>query len=188
MIILLKNRLFELFDKNNINIDIDLFSYGYDISKHYLIYLCFVVPLIIIMHSFLYFLFFIIIFTFLRRYLGGYHFNNNYLCTFFSILFTILILQLSISIKIIIPVSHLLLILYFFLIWIIGPVDHINKKINKKELHFYKIKTLKILIVDYILFILLSHGRLKIFANIIFFTLTFCTINLLIGKLIISTK
>ena len=127
-------------------------------------------------------LIFLLFYIPLKRYSGGIHFNNKYLCTLFSII--------SISIiPYIISKSHIsfavYLIFFIYCVLIIftkGIFTNKNKKLLENELIMFKRYTLIILEVYFFIGLLCLYLNILNMFNIIFsvifllfFEATFCT-------------
>lgn len=186
----MKNFIYENLNKSQTNIEKDLFDYGWYAFKQYLIYLAIMIPLSIFTHSIIEFIFLIISFVPYRKYLGGFHFNNAKICTFFSLLFSIIITIVlpetinieSISTSFLLKIALIVYLLFFIIISLIGPVDHPNKELCAEEKQVFQQKALLTLfteIIAYFLFLLIN----KNYSSIILYTTLFCLLNLLCGKI-----
>ena len=180
----MKEKLYQSLKKNKINIDKDVFDYGWNVMVQYLIYFIILLPFVIYKSMYIELIVFLLIFTPLRRYLGGYHFNKKSLCTFFSVIITVIILYASKTwyhgeIKI----YSMFFIIYFLIVFIIGPVDHKNKRITVKEYNRFKLYAIILLILFSMIFCVMYLNSFYVCSNLIFLTITFSILNLVIGKI-----
>lgn len=178
----MKNKIWLLFNQYDIYLEKDVFDYGWYIFCQYFFCLLVLIPLTILTESFFLFLFFILCFAPLRRYLGGFHFNKKFLCIFFSILFSILIILLSKYVIFNNTISILLFIFSTIFCITIGPVEHKNKQITDIEKEINKKKSIFFLMFLSLIFIILNHLHIEQYANICFLTLIFFTVNLILTK------
>ena len=166
------------------DIDRKLLCYGFLVFKQYAIYLAFVLPFVIISDMTVQFMFFLFIFVPIRRYLGGYHFDKMYLCTLFSIIFTLLILYVSVKIKTdSILICNIICLSCICILVSIGPVDHKNKRITEKDFAHYRRKIILTLVSEYMLYNLLFFIKLYTFCNLILLIFLFCVLNILLVKI-----
>lgn len=181
----MKNELLKLFMENDIQIDEDIFEYGYKILKTYLIFAVITLPLAaifdVVTESFL----FVALYTPLKKYIGGFHFNSPKLCTFFSIITTIL---MGVLIKyyrfensiILFLIMICLIILSFF----VGTSDHPNKRLSKIEKRTFTKYALIVENIYLLLLIVTVTLGYEIFTNTIIFSMLFSVGGSLIAYLI----
>lgn len=127
-------KLYGLLNKYNIQIDKDIFDYGFIILKNYCIVLSISLIFSLWLQTFLEMLIFFLSFLLLRRYCGGYHFNNSLYCNIVSTAILIFLpyctkYYFTLNWAILLIVNCFSVILFF----IIGPIDHPNKRISKNE-------------------------------------------------------
>lgn len=186
----MKDIIYRNLNKSQVYIEKDVFDYGWYAFKQYFIFLIIMIPLSAFTHSIINFIFFIISFIPYRKHLGGFHFNNAILCTFFSILFSIIIaivLPVSINIELMdnmyfFKCGLIVFILFFIIVYLIGPVDHPNKKLCEKEKQTFKQKALLTIVIEVFAFCLFFTINKK-YASIILYATLFCLLNLLCGKI-----
>lgn len=90
-------------------------------------------------------------FTLLRSYAGGYHAKTKAKCFVLSLLTIIVALiccKLAVDFNWIIHVSLIISIISSVIIWIVAPVDTINKRLDELEIKMYKRKTRIVLIIE----------------------------------------
>ena len=80
----MKNKIYTYLISNNVQIDQDVFDYGFSYFKKYIFYVFITIPFIIYFKLYLNVILFLVLFIPLRKYLGGYHFNNDVICILFS--------------------------------------------------------------------------------------------------------
>ena len=158
--------LYSIFKKHKIEIDKDVFDYGYLILKNYCI-----VFILSLLFSFLFRTLpetFIFLFSFLclRKYIGGFHFSNSFYCNFFS---TLLLIVIPVLIKYFLFFDRIwivLIALYSIIMFIIlGPLDHPKKRINSKEKIKYKQKGLIIEFSISILALVCNFFGIELISN-----------------------
>ncbi len=178
----MKKRLYEYLIYNNVKIDQDVFDYGFSYFKSYMIYLIITIPFIILFKLYINIALFLILYIPLRKYLGGYHFNNNLVCVFFSSFISILVSYYSSIYNI--PYVYYLAssIIVLFLTIFIAPIEHANKKLNSYEKRIYKFKAIKIEIIFILLSIIIYTFFKKNFISILFYINIINICNLIIGK------
>lgn len=180
----MKNKIFQVFTDNNISIDYDVFTYGFNVFKHYFIFFIFLIPLGIYFNLLIKMILFIILYIPLRRFIGGFHFSKNYLCTLFSVLSSFMIPYFCD--KLIISNSKFIILSYFimFLLTIkIGTMDHHNKKLTAKEKITFKKKAILIEIMYCFLNIICLLLSEYYFSNLILLTSAFSVFGILIAFL-----
>lgn len=130
----LQNNLWVLMQKNHISLDKDIYDYGFTTLYNYSIFMLIIIPISICFHVLFETIIFIITFLPIRRFLGGFHFNKNYLCLFFSVIIPITfgkIAQYYIirNIFLIIAICTLIILITFKS----EVKDHPNKRISVEE-------------------------------------------------------
>lgn len=180
----MKNAVFQTLKKNNISIDYDVFSYGFDVFKNYFIFLLLLIPLGIHLNLLLKAIMFIILYIPLRRFIGGFHFNKRYLCTFFSVVFSLMIPFISDNISI--DNIYFLILCYIILLLLtykMGTIDHPNKRLSCDEKKIYKSKALFIESIYCLLNIVCLLLKADYFASLFFFTSIFSVLGISISYL-----
>lgn len=127
-------------------------------------------------------LIFLLFYIPLKRYSGGIHFNNKYLCTLFSII-SISIIPYIISKSYISFAVYLIFFIYCVLIiFTKGIFTNKNKRLLENELIMYKRYTLIILVIYFFIGLLCLYLKILNLFNVIFsvmfllfFEATFCT-------------
>lgn len=102
---------------------------------------------------------FMIVYSNIRRYSGGYHCNNNfgcYLCSCFVMVFALVLMYLGRNTTNI-YMNLLVLIISGSIIVILAPIDNKNKLLDKIEIKLYKQKTLIRVMVTIFITILLEN-------------------------------
>lgn len=128
---------------------------------------------------------FILCFTPLRRVIGGFHFNKDYLCLIFSIMIAICIPMLSkyfsfISIQTILIIFTIII----FITNYIGSVDNPNKRLTTTEKKYFKRKAIIIEILYLLLSLCFSYIGLSYISSIILVTTIFSCLNCLFAYVI----
>lgn len=128
-------------------------------------------------------LIFMITYIPLRIYAGGYHSNTQLRCYLVSIIMTVTVL---LAIKSIFWTDSKVLLLVLFssiIVFVLSPVENVNKQLVKGEVELYRKKARGILILEILLFITISYfGTIKVAVciPIALFTLS---IMLILGKI-----
>lgn len=161
--------IYKLLDKYNKNIDYDLYKYGITILFDYLIYLSITFIFSLFFNTTNIAFLFILFYSILRKYYGGFHFNSKRLCIISSISLTVLISFFSKSISIhniLFFITYLLQLLFtiFFI-----PIDHKNKRLNDVEKKYYKKKSIIIEIIFIFIYLFCKIFDFSLICNILFF-------------------
>lgn len=176
-----EQKLFSILQNNNIKIEKDIFLYGYRIFTDYLLFSFITLPILIYNKCLKIAIIFIFLYSLLRKYIGGYHFNNRYLCIIISSLVTMFIsifINLFKFNKWIVWIISCILIINTILF---TPIDHKNKKLNFKEKKYYKKKAILIEIVYVIMLLFITKNNYIYKLINIVFLLT--DINIILGIL-----
>ncbi|MBO4292502.1 MAG: accessory gene regulator B family protein [Lachnospiraceae bacterium] len=123
----------------------EVYQYGFQIGLE--MSSCFLVCLAIAvyLHMFLEFIVFSAIFILLRSYAGGAHLKGFASCFMCSVAVQTGTLLLHSRIVLPMPVAAGSLLLCGFLIYVLAPVEHVNRRLDEDEKKLYKKKTLFIL-------------------------------------------
>ena len=162
----------------------DVFSYGFSIVSTYFIYLLILVPFSILNEDFFETIIFLIVFTSLRQYLGGLHFNSSIKCMIASLFVgTILPILGKYMYHIILWVQIICFLFTFIIIHFIGTNDHHNKRLDDQEKITFKIKANKTLLF-YFIFVMIFYSYIpKSFTNTIILTILLMNFNLIIPSI-----
>ena len=178
----MKKILYNYLQQNGISIDQDVFYYGISLFKNYILFFIITIPFII--HYSLYYqmITFFIFYIPLRRYLGGFHFNQSNICIFASS-FVSIIICLSSKYYNIQYINYLYsFITLLFLTIYHAPVDHKNKRLTLNEKNVYKNKAI-IIEIFFFIFSIIAYFILKNFIIIIMYYINLLNIlNLILGK------
>lgn len=180
----MKNKIYLAFQKNGVEIDKDVYGYGFNVLINYSIFLIVTIPLSLYLNVLWEVFLFIICYIPLRRYVGGFHFNKTQICLTFSIILPILFSITANHFEI----TNVLTILCIYLLMIyitykIGVVDHPNKVLSEKEKAIYKKKSLIIEFIYMMITILCFITHLKMITNIIFITSLFSVFGIAVTQL-----
>ncbi len=125
-----------------------------------------------------YYLWSAIILIILRRYSGGYHCRTYLSCFIFSFVYMYLCIILLPLVHIEKFIQLLLLVLTFLVVYKIAPIPSVyHAKLNKKQIHRYRICIFTIIIIYFLLVLLLPNSR---FLSVDFWTIIIHTLQLLI--------
>lgn len=180
---MIKTHIYELLKSNNINIDEDLFYYGWSTLKYYTIYLLITIPLMYYYNIIRYTLFFLIFYIPLRRYIGGFHFSNNVFCLLLSSSITIISPIIACKYKIDFFIGCCIFLSLGIITYFTVPIAHPNKKIYDNEKKIYKKKAIKIEILYFLISIILTTFSKNIYVNLIFIIILISLISIIISYL-----
>lgn len=184
----MKNRILEEIRKNGLCIADDVYQYGMFILIHYLIFTIISFVLCLKLGCIKEMAIFLISFYFIRKYVGGFHFNNSRICTIFTVLFITLFSFLASEIQISLFFYIVIVFLIIIMIDKIGCIEHKNKKLSKKEKIAYKRKAIRIIIIYLIIGFATRLFRIFIVVNVLGSMLIFMIINILIGVFVNKRK
>lgn len=177
-----KEKIYISMKNNNINLDQDVFDYGFNILITYLKYLAVIIPFSILL-SIVYEVFiFIIFFIPIRRFVGGFHFDNLNYCFIGSVVSVIALTFLGIHLHIYPVIAILIIILTFFCTVSIGTLEHPNKKLTLNEKQKYKKNALFVETIYVIIWITSKLIGYTYLSNIIILIFLFCIGGLCILK------
>lgn len=160
----MKKYIYDLMNKNDIKIDYDVFEYGWINAKHYLIFLMITLPFVIYFNIISEFFIFILLYLLLRRYIGGFHFQSNFICILVSIFISISIPLLSKNIQFSNLSIIIVILLLSFLTIKFVPIDHPNKRLSQKEKNLYKRKSI---LLELFFIIFLIYFKLQSYCFLI---------------------
>lgn len=181
----MKDKLRVLFESNDIKIDNDIFDYGYNVLTNYFIFIAFLFPLSILFDVILESVLFVVFYTPLKKYIGGFHFDSPKLCTTFSI-FTTLIMALLIKYLKIESLSFIILSIFvlFFLSFRTGTADHPNKRLTIKEKKYFTKKALMIEGIYLTTVIIFFKLNALILVKSIFLSIVFSVLGAILANFI----
>lgn len=178
----MKNKLYNYILKNKIDLDQDVYEYAILIIKRYFTVLLLTLPISYFLHILIETIIYLVLFSVLRKYIGGFHFNNNWACLIFSVISSVLLPYLAVLvISLNLIVSYILLIIDLFLTKKIAPVDHANKQISKNEILIYKKKAISLEIIYIIIFSITYFYHLNTISNLLVLTMTFNVLSMLMA-------
>ncbi len=177
----MKNKFYKYLNKYYY-IDYDIFEYGIYILLTYLLVFVVIFTISLYLNIVLEEFIFWLVFIPLRKYSGGFHFTNKFLCLVTSTLIAISI-GYTAKLPIISPNISIIIIIFTFLTTIILKTsNHPNKNLSDKEIRFFTNKSLKIQII-YILLLILPNPLSIYYYNILLCSLLYTAINLIIAKI-----
>lgn len=127
---------------------------------------------------------FIISYSTLRVYAGGYHAKTRLRCygiSWLMILFVLLFAKFCPN-QIVFAVSIVISLPSYIIVFLLSPVDNINKPLDDLEIHYYRIKTRIILSVELIISVILLFIHLMQISLIVTLSIFSVAIMLLAGK------
>lgn len=181
---MIKLILYKLLKEYKINIDEDLFFYGWAHLKQYTIYFITTFPIICYYKTFQISVLFLLLYIPLRRYLGGFHFNRNITCLLTSSFITIICPIIADRYTIHFFITSIIFILLIISTYLAAPIEHSNKKLTFYEKKLYKKKALYIELL-YFVFCLISIILSKpIYINLISIIFLISLINIILTYII----
>ena len=170
--------IYDKIKKSGIETDYELFSYGYKVMVGYILILITISMIGIILNCLMNIYIFVILFSILRKQLGGFHFDSSILCFIFSIIFSILIPYIAKN-TYLIPINHIIFTFIFLIIItnVIGVIDNKNKKLTDDEKKIFKRKSIIVECVYFIICVVANIYNLNYFSNVILFTVMFCVLG-----------
>lgn len=123
-----------------------VYQYGFQIGLEMLV--CFGTCLIIAicLNRILEFIISMTLFMLLRTFAGGVHLNNFISCFICSVSVQTFVLYNANKVKLSMKTAWLIIVLSSMLIWLVAPVDNVNRELNRNERFDCKKKTILILI------------------------------------------
>lgn len=178
----MKNKIFNYLINNNIHLERDVFEYGFEYFFSYLVYFLIVIPVSILTDSFIEIILFIILYTPIRKNIGGLHLKKQYHCLTLSIIITLFIPFLTKHIFLNIYLLLIPMILNTFLYIKFVPVDCKEKKLSQLEIKYYKNKSLILHLIYFTLY------TFSFFYNINLIFQVICIIEIISSFSIIISK
>ena len=184
----MKNRILKAIRTNGLYIKDDVYQYGMFILIHYLMFTIFSFVLCLGLGCIREMINFCISFYFLRRYVGGFHFNDTRICTVFTVFFITFFSLLASKINISLLSYVFIIFLILIIVDKIGCIEHKNKKLGKKEKIIYKKKALKTIVIYLMIGFITRLCGIFVVVNTLGSMLIFMIMNILIAYLQINLK
>ena len=144
----MKEWLYSEFQKNNIDIEQDVFNYGISVLKEQ--FICIFISLIIsyVLKTVREFFVFLLLFIPIRVNLGGYHCKTEINCYICSVSSCILFPTLIKFVRINYLFEFIFAQIYIYFIFKWGIIDHPNKRLSIKEKQYHLKKLLFLINLD----------------------------------------
>lgn len=162
--------------------DRSMYEYGFIITMEVALFAIFCLIMTLHLHMFIEGILFFVIFVPLRSYTGGLHLEKYYSClilsciTFSGILIVVKHIQMPMWVSVVV-----LFVLTIF-VYMLYPVENINRKVDREENQYFKTKLKRFLFMDMLIavlcIILKSDSELFLMATVF----TVVVITMLIGK------
>ena len=145
----------------------DIYEYGFNSLIHY-IFFAFLLILsnLLVTHELINTIIFLLLFFNIRRYCGGIHFNNQYVCFIGSLLFSLVIPYFCSHFKFYNDYILIIEICFSIMLCFLPIVDHPNKPVDDRLKRIYH-RYIIVFLVIYMMFSVLS----LYFKNIVLFYL-----------------
>lgn len=177
-----KDKIYECLLMNGINMEKDVFDYGFMIFLTYMEYLLIIIPISLFMDISEYVIIFLLLFIPLRRYIGGYHMSTMKKCFVGSLILSLSIPMIAIKIeKIPFILSCFIFIICLTMTNRIGVLDHPNKRILAIEKKTYKKRAILIEIIYISLYLILYNTKYNCIGNIITLLFLFFIISFILS-------
>ncbi|MFQ7149473.1 MAG: accessory gene regulator B family protein [Clostridium sp.] len=177
---MMKNKIYEILLKNGVGYEYDLISYGFALIMRYILFFLILMIISMLFNLVLEVFMLSVVFNILRKYAGGFHFNDSYICYLFSF-FSIILFSFFISISDF-HINQIIIIdiIYLFTVILLSPQDCKNKRLTKSEKKYYSKVSLYItLILSF--FSILFYSLYSLISRTIVIAFVFMTLNLLIA-------
>lgn len=158
----------------------NFFEYGIRLILLKTLHVCLIILIGICVNSLFEFILFIILFKFLRESCGGYHARTEMTCTVITLVFVILI-----PVVIVVMPSNLYIIAFLIglIIFYMSPQDSKNKPIDTTHKQKLKIRTGKLLILYFFIYIVTSLMSMRNFNIVILYNNIVVLLLLCLSKL-----
>lgn len=179
---MLEKNMIEILEKNAV-IDTDkreIYEFGFKQLNSILFDTLITIAIGFLMKKPLEMLIFIVSFSIIRRYAGGYHASKRILCIIYSIIVQIL------SINVIsnyVSDFYILTILSIIGICVLSPIDTENHRLDEKEIKFYKKRTILFTSIIALFIVITFFFKLEIYYKSISVALICIFISLIVGWL-----
>lgn len=118
-----------------------------------------------------------------RMYTGGYHASSKKMCNIISKGNTIICLIAAFLCPINADVFYIMAGCSAITIFLLTPIESENKKINDMERKIYKYRSILIVVITVVLYILFLWGKMFLYANILSFALFSVAVGLVAVKI-----
>lgn len=134
--------------------DRDMYEYGFIITMEVGLFAFFCLLITLHLHMFIGGILFFIIFVPLRSYAGGLHLEKYYSCLILSCITFSGILIMAKHIQISMWVSFVTLFVLIILVYMLYPVENVNRKVDREENQYFKTKLKGFLFTDMLIAVL----------------------------------
>ncbi len=177
---LLKNKLYNCLTSNSINIESDVFEYGYSLFCLYICYSLIIIPIAIINKLTIEVLFFIVFYLPLKKNIGGFHVKSSKLCVILSVLILILIPSIAVKITPIdLRVSFIIICVLIIITMLFKTKGHYNKILTKNEINKFTLRSVIVEVIYIFIAVILYNFQLYELYNLLMLTLIFSVLGIL---------
>ncbi|WP_071441496.1 accessory gene regulator B family protein [Traorella massiliensis] len=178
-----KDRIYEYLLMNGINMEKEVFDYGFMIFLTYMEYILIIIPISLFLDICEYVVIFLLLFIPLRRYIGGYHMSTMKKCFIGSLILALSIPMIAIKIgRIPFILSCFIFIICLTMTNRIGVLDHPNKRVLAIEKKVYGKRAELIEIIYIFLYLILYNTKYNYIGNIITLLFIFFIISFILSK------
>ncbi|MDE7130745.1 MAG: accessory gene regulator B family protein [Lachnospiraceae bacterium] len=162
--------------------DRELYQYGFTIAIEVGLFIVFSLYVSLYLHMVIEGILFYVIFIPLRSYAGGLHFNRFCICFFLSCsTFSIILLTVK-YIHISIAFSAALVTILIISVYVLYPVENINREVDHEENEYFKNRLKKFLLLDLLLVVMCAFFGNDKYVWVIAQTLLLVVVTMAIGK------
>lgn len=162
--------------------DRNIYEFGFAVTMEVGLFALFCMFVSLYLHMFMQGVLFFIVFAPLRSYAGGLHLEKYHSCfvlsclTFSGVLLSVKYFQFPIWI------SFIILFILVIAVYVLYPVENINRKVNREEDIYFRKKLKLFLLMDEIIAIVCIILNDKISLSLIIDTFLIVVITMLVGK------
>lgn len=162
--------------------DMDVYEYGFTITIEVGLFVLFVLFISIYLNMIIEGILFFIIFAPLRSYAGGLHLDKFHFCFILSCLIFLGILMLVRYIYIPIILSFIIFFILEVSVYILYPVENINREVDDGENQYFKKKLKKFLVLDLIIAVMCIALKNDRYILLVMITFLMVVMTMIIGK------
>lgn len=162
--------------------DQEIYEYGFEIAAEIGLFGIFCLFIVIYLHMFFEGILFFVVFVPLRSYAGGLHLKKYHSCFILSCLTFSGVLLMERYIQIPIWISFIAFLILEIMVYILYPVENVNRKIDEIEEQHFRRKLKQFLMMDLLMTIVCVILGDANALGIIMLTFVVVVITMLIGK------
>lgn len=157
--------------------DYDIYVYGYEILLDTVTQLAVLLVAGVVTHVFFETVVFLLVFSYIRKYSGGYHASTKCMCNIITYLVWGIVMHCSILFELSIMIKIVLCATVTVITYCRAPVEHPNKPIGEECVVYRKKALCRVMIVAFCSVVM--HDGVPICSNIMCWTLTCIGVSIL---------